>query len=224
MEREARQLLPTWAPRVSRSLLRRFYEGSALGIIDEPVIDELGIALYARCESMIEVKEAKRGRVKCPDCHAVIDRSGSSQDSTRVVCDQCSWECDWVAYRNHYKGTLLNPGQIESDIREYVRCYKAARDYSHKIVLIDTLIHLIHDEVGGGSKPGAYAFIEGQIEDVAAFLDGLAYGQQVPDEVRRRRDEWRARVAKARGFWSGQLRPQDAPRDGEAQGAVCDKS
>ena len=209
MGQEEKQLLPKWAPRVPRSKIRRFYEMSGLGIVDEELIDDVGIALYARCESMIEVKEAKRGTVKCPNCRADVERERPLRNDDRFTCEKCSWECDWPTYRSAFKGTLLNPGQIEPQIREFLRSYRKTKDHRQKIVLIDTLIHLIHDELGGGNKPGAHAFIEGEISDVAEFLDRLTYGSEIPEEVKARREKWRKTVSTGKSFWSDQLRPAD---------------
>jgi len=63
--------------------------------------------------------------------------------------------------------------------------------------------------LGGGNKPGAYAFIEGDIANVAAFLDRLTYGSEIPEEVRARREKWRKKVRTGKSFWSDQLRPAD---------------
>lgn len=198
--------LPDWAPRVSRVLIRRFYEMSESGILDDDLIDEVGVALYARCYSMIEVKEAKRGQVRCPACGSIIQRERPLRLDGDFSCGQCPWTCDWPTYRSSFKGALLNPGQIETQIRAFLRDYAGAREPRQKVVLIDTLIHLIHDETGGGNKPGAYAFIEGEISDVAAFLDGLTYGADIPEEVKERRMHWRRKVKTGKRFWSDQIK------------------
>ena len=53
--------LPTWAPRVPKALIRRFYETDAKGIYDEELIDEVGYALLARCQSFITANLARAG-------------------------------------------------------------------------------------------------------------------------------------------------------------------
>lgn len=209
MTQQVQQIMPSWSLRVPRSKIQRFYEMSSSGILDEELIDDVGISLYARCESMIEVKDAKRGTVKCPSCRASIERQQPLSNNDRFKCMDCSWTCDWPTYRKHYKGTLLNAGQIEKQIRAFIRSYKGAKDYRQKIVLIDTLIHLIHDEIGGGNKPGAHAFIEGAISDVAAFSDRLTYGSAIPEDVGARREQWRNRVRTSKSFWSDQLQTED---------------
>lgn len=209
MGRDEKHRLPTWAPRVSRSMVRRFYESSGSGILDEELIDDLGIALLTRCESMIEVKDAKRGTVTCPNCQTRFYRKRPLRNDDSFACTACSWECDWPTYRKTFKGTLINPGSIESDCREYIRVFPTTKDYGRKIVLIDTLIHLIHGGIGNGNIVGALALIDGKITDVAEFLDQLTYGAEIPAEVRALRDAWRETVRSAPRFWSEQIRAED---------------
>ena len=42
-----------WASRVNPATIRRLYETDARGIVDEDLIDEVGFALYARCQSIL---------------------------------------------------------------------------------------------------------------------------------------------------------------------------
>jgi hypothetical protein len=63
MERHKGIVLPTWAPRVKPYLIRRLYESDDQGVLDTDLLDEVGWALYARCESFIQA--GKPGRVTC---------------------------------------------------------------------------------------------------------------------------------------------------------------
>ena len=80
------------------------------------------------------------------------------------------------------------------------------------MILIDTLIHRYHGELEGGCTPGAYNLIEGELTDMAAFLDGITYAWGTPAEVVERREEWRRRLRSAPKFWSRQLGPSDESR------------
>ena len=57
-----------WAPRVPKHKIRRLYEADAKGMLDEDLLNDVGITLLLRCESILAVAEAQRGRVKCPRC------------------------------------------------------------------------------------------------------------------------------------------------------------
>ena len=208
--------VPTWAPRVSRAQIGKFYRVSGRGIIDEEIIDDLGISLYARCESILLVMEAMRERrVTCPNCEATVHRNCDSNRNETLACAECDWKCEWQDYRSTFDEKFLNAGGMKQFCLEFVKKYRAARTYGEKIVLIDTLIHRCHGELTGGKQPGAYAFIEGEPHDTAAFLDRLNYGDQVPEEIRIRRKKWRERVRAAPTFWSDQLKPDPADETGK---------
>jgi hypothetical protein len=53
-----------WASRVNPGAIRRLYETDARGIVDEEQIDDVGYALYWRCQSIIAATEAYDGRVR----------------------------------------------------------------------------------------------------------------------------------------------------------------
>lgn len=60
-----------WAPKVRQHQIRRLYENDARGIVDTTLIDDVGLALFLRCESLLMIW---RGEVRCPVCR------------TRFVC------------------------------------------------------------------------------------------------------------------------------------------
>ena len=47
-----------WEPRVPKRKIRLLYETDAKGIYDEELIDDVGFALLARCQSFREAMEA----------------------------------------------------------------------------------------------------------------------------------------------------------------------
>ena len=67
-------ILPTWAPRLKPYLIRRVYEGDAQGLLDSELLDKVGWALYARCESFLLAHEARNGRARCPVCGDVAGK------------------------------------------------------------------------------------------------------------------------------------------------------
>ena len=197
--------LPSWAPRIARRDIRRLYEMSGKGLIDTDLIDEVGYGLYVRCESILKVKEAMRGNIGCPNCETTVRRSCHVAQDELLHCTRCGWECLWQEYRNTFEGKLLNAGSMERFCKEFIGSFAAKREPSDKLAIIDTLIHRLHAELDGGNKPGAYAFIDGSIEDVASFLDRLTYGDQMPEDIQAKRDAWRKRVRSGSKFWTKQL-------------------
>lgn len=205
MHAEDSPILPVWAPRLKRQQIRRFYETCSVGIFDSEIIDDVGYSLYARCTSMLEVGSAREGQVRCPTCSETVQRTDMNHPDEELVCSSCKWTCTWCAYRDSYKGKSLFPGRMGPMIAEFVRAFRSTREHREMIVLIDTLIHNIHAELVGGSKPAAYQFIEGSTEDVAAFLDQLTYGDDMPEVIRARREQWRQRIRSGPKFWSSQI-------------------
>ena len=61
-----------WARRVQQQKVRQLYASDARGIVDEELIDDVGYAMYARCESIRAVTEAHSGRAMCHSCRAII--------------------------------------------------------------------------------------------------------------------------------------------------------
>src|SRR5690242_19669400 len=94
-------ILPTWAPRVKPYLIRRLYESDAQGMVDLPLLDEVGWALYSRCDSFIQADEARKGRVRCPVCRAVV--LPGAQRTALLHCPACGWECTHQAYLDTIK-------------------------------------------------------------------------------------------------------------------------
>ena len=187
------QRFPEAARRVSRLQIERFYRTCGEGTFDDTIIDDLGIALYARCQSML-------GNMTCPECGEPLTRRERS-----LACPECDWTCAWDDFRRTPAGKHLSPGRMEPFVSGFVRAYSATKTTGEKIVLIDTLIHRFHGEMESGNKPGAYNLIEGEMTDVAAFLDRLTYGDNMPADATERKARWRRRLESAPRFWSEQL-------------------
>jgi hypothetical protein len=181
---------------VSKDKIERLYRSCTNGVLDRDLIDEVGYALYARCQSMLEVTEIMRtGRPRCPDCGTVLPERNWEEPDEMLACPACDWVCPAQAYRKTYARKNLGTGGLDEQIREFMHGFESARAYGDKLVLIDTLIHRFHwcSEQG---RPLATALIAGTMKGTMAFLDRLSYGDSVPDAVHRTREEWRRTWAK----------------------------
>lgn len=185
-------ILPVWAPRLRKSQVEKLYVSCAEGFIDEELIDEVGFSLYARCESILEVGEAIMGRPKCPSCGTSIEWNW--QPIEILDCPNCEWACPLSVYQKTYRRKNMNPGGMKPYLEEFVRKFRNTRSHRDRLVLIDTLIHRYHWNSSGG-RPGACGLIQGRMKDVVSFLDKLSYGEKMPPEIRRTREEWRKRWA-----------------------------
>ncbi len=187
--------LPVWAHRLRKSQIERLYKSSERGLLDERLIDNVGFALLARCESMLQVSEAIRGRPPCPNCGATAQLDKGN--TTFAKCTECGWVCPWMLYKKTYQRKGLFAGGMEPFVRDFVQKFAAARSHGEKLVLIDTLIHRFHWESGThvGGRPCACSLLEGKMKDIMPFLDRLSYGDSIPPEVGRTREEWRRKWA-----------------------------
>jgi len=92
-----------WAPRVQKIVIHRLYTTWAAGVVDEDLIDEVGIAFLARCETIWKVTERL-----CPTCGGEVEGASEGQDAgRRIACNACGWESQWRCYHRAYKGDTM---------------------------------------------------------------------------------------------------------------------
>jgi DNA-directed RNA polymerase subunit M/transcription elongation factor TFIIS len=195
-----------WPPRVPKSKLRRLYEADAQGIVDSELIDDVGITLLVRCQAILEVAEAKEGRVKCPRCArqgetTILQRErrpGDPRDEV-LACPQCGWQITWGEYAASFKRRQLNIGGARDAFAGYVERYRAARTPRAKMLAIDRLIHEFHYSYRWRpdlpTRSVGPNLIQGRLGDVLRFLDELTYGPQSTAGLEERRAEWEDTLA-----------------------------
>src|SRR5690349_4731891 len=96
-----------WAAKVPQWQIRRLYETDAQGIVDDDLIDEVGWALWERCDSILTVTAAHNGHVRCPSCETLVERRNPWSAHEIVTCAACSWSIRWVDYHRTYRGKQL---------------------------------------------------------------------------------------------------------------------
>ena len=183
--------LPVWAPRLSKVQIQRLYQSCGRDLLDETLIDDVGFSLYSRCISMLQVSDAIRGNPHCPVCDTMAQ---VEQDSLPIVrCAHCGWRCPWEQYQKTYQRKGLFAGGLEPFVKDFVHSFPATQSHRERMLLIDRLIHRFHwesENVEDG-RPGATSLIEGTMNDIMAFLDGISYGDTIPPEIERTRAAWR---------------------------------
>jgi hypothetical protein len=204
-----------WPPRVSKAKLRRLYQADAQGIVDRELLDDVGITLLLRCQAILDVAEARAGRVKCPRCARAaslssdpdvetvyIQRQPSKGDARDEVltCPACGWQITWGEYAKSYKRRQLHIGGAGPFFREYLRRYPAARTPQQKMLAIDRLIHQFHyslrSEPDQPTRSVGPNLIQGKLGDVLLFLDELTYGPGSTEGLAAMRREWEGEYAK----------------------------
>jgi hypothetical protein len=163
-----------WARRVRQDAIRRLYALDAQGVVDEELIDDVGYAFYARCESIRVVTEAHAGRVACPRCGSVLEHHWQKDE---VLDCTCGWSLSWAEYHKSFKGKQLHGGSAYPAFLEFLRRWPLAQTPRDKMLAIDAVVHACHGSGKfGASRPAAVNVIEGSMGDVLDLLDGLAYG------------------------------------------------
>ncbi|MBI3947583.1 MAG: hypothetical protein HY321_16795 [Armatimonadetes bacterium] len=205
MERDRR--LPRWAPRVPQALIRRFYEADAQGICDEDLINEVGYALLARCESFITANRAREGELPCPWC-------GGTVRGEEILRCPCGWELPWADYFRTIQHKQLSGAEpVLEQFRSFVARFPPAPALKERVLLIDRLVHGFHVylRTGGVTRPVAVNLIEGRLSEVVTFLDSLAYGEGGTPGLSATKSEWDEGI-RANASWHGR-RERCAPRE-----------
>lgn len=187
-----------WAPKVERAKIRRLYEQDAQGIVDRALVDEVAYAFWARCESILIVTEAVRGRIRCPVCGAMIERQGHSKSQV-LLCVVCGWRVTWGAYQRTYKEKQLFGGGAVGAIEDFMERLPRARSYVDKMLLIDYLVHECHhslDHQGNEvyRRPVAVNLIDGTMTEVVHLVQDLASGPGSTMGAPKVRAQWQDRV------------------------------
>ncbi len=154
----------------------RLYANDANGIHDEDWVDEVGCALYARCESIAQVSRIVSEHVLvCPWCQADI----AIQDMA-FACG-CGFAATWKEVQQTYQGKQLFGTNAMPVFAAYLRDYPTCRDYRDKMQCIDALINAFHQTAQRDGytlgRPVGCNLIEGKMRDVIAFLDNLSASQ-----------------------------------------------
>jgi hypothetical protein len=195
-----------WTRRVPRSKLRQLYERFAEGIVDDELIDDVGMTLYLRCRDILTVKRAKQGReVRCPVC----DRAGEERFIGRhdgleeqLRCPACGWEIRWHDYVRSVQRQQLNAGGATQAFAGFMERYDRARSHREKMLAIDQLIHEFHfslqDLPDLPTRPAGVNLIEGRMTAVAQFLDDVTAGRLGDPAMERTRSEWEANLERFR--------------------------
>jgi len=186
-----------WPPRVPRLKLRRLYELDAQGLLDTELLDDVGLTLYLRCQAILQVEDAKQGRVLCPQCEAIIVRPDRRPEEEMLRCGGCGWEMGWQEYAKSFRRKQLSVGGAQRVFERYVQQYPQAQSSRDRMLLVDQLIHAFHVHVFAWAqgeqptRPVCPNLVEGTLHELLPFLDSLAYGEGGPPERRETYAAWR---------------------------------
>jgi hypothetical protein len=202
-----------WEPRVKPALIRKLYEADAAGLVDEKLINEVGYALLLRCETIQRVTERR-----CPHC-IVASHWTAPSTAVRAIARSLALA---VGGRPHGTPTTDHTRAIASTVVghtfvEFLDSFPKPRDVSAKMLVIDRLIHAVHETPGANVSAAASNLIyEKKPGWAKAFLDDLAYGDQKGTERDGLRETYLKRIGEGR-IWAEQHRKRSEAR-GAARG------
>lgn len=140
------------------------------------MLDNVGITLYCRCESILEASAAHLGKIHCPSCAHLIRRASTDRHE-QILCSKCGWTIRWIDYQKTYQHKNLWGGGFADAMREFMARWESQPSAREKMLLIDRLIHLWHwmfSKERGASRPAAPTLIEGSRKGVINFLNELS--------------------------------------------------
>lgn len=135
----------------------------------------------------------------------------------KISCPGCRWTSTWDAYHRSYKGHRIHGGRAYGAFVEFLDSFPKPRDVSAKMLVIDRLIHAVHETPGANVSAAASNLIyEKKPGWAKAFLDDLAYGDQKGTERDGLRETYLKRIGEGR-IWAEQHRKRSEAR-GAARG------
>ncbi len=186
-----------WAPKVRQDKIWRLYQNDARGILDEALIDDVGLALLDRCRSVLMVNN---GQVECPRCGHIFVCVGrdapSEHDVIRCPTPGCTWETMPLQYHNSWRHRDLHGYNASPAFQTFVEQYQRASSPRQRMLLIDQLIHAFHQDLRRDvpHRSAANNLIEGNHNEVVAFLDRLAYGDESTPGTHETKEQWRNKL------------------------------
>ncbi len=187
-----------WASRINPSIIRRLYQTDARGIVDDELIDKVGFALHARCESILRATEAhERGRVTCPRCeHTIMRPAGSVTKDVLLTCGSCKWSVRWKDYLKTYQDKHLHGGGAVAIFEAFIKEFGRARLPHEKMLAIDRLIHGFHWELvknPGRTVATSLIYAKNKFE-LLTFLDTLTCGENSTTGLEEGKREWERKL------------------------------
>ena len=167
-----------WNPVAPREKIRRLYQSEGSGLIDTALLEDVGITLLLRSESILMVSSH---RVQCPVCETVFELKQSAdrrsgEDLHRCTGSECPWSLTWGEYHKSWSKQRLFGGKAVSAFQAYVKAYSAARDTASKMIAVDQLLHSFHWDLkmNAPNRLAADNLIDGNHGQVMALLDEIS--------------------------------------------------
>jgi hypothetical protein len=184
----------SWSPKVRQAKIRQLYLNDARGTVDEALVEEVGLTLLQRCQSIWLVTNRE---VECPRCGTLFTLCEPNSwkmlpGVQRCPAPGCSWETTAEQWHDSWRHRELLGTAVMQPTEAYLQDYPRAHATQERMVCIDQLIHAFHISLQSGKLNRSFAnnLIEGSHDQVVEFLDQLS---AVPGGVDK--EQWRQEVS-----------------------------
>lgn len=162
-----------WSAKLSRLKLAALYRADATGARDESLIDEVGFALYARCEQGRRARELLgAGGMLCHHCGEIV-RATSYDQPTPCAC---GYAIVYRDYRRSFHSAGMPAGRASAIFDAFADGWARASLPGERMILIDRLIHECHVSAMSDVKGRSVCMnlIEGTTAQILGLLDQIA--------------------------------------------------
>jgi hypothetical protein len=187
-----------WSPKLPVAKIVRLYQMDASGIRDEELLADVAWRLWARCRSTLLVAAS---RVACPGCGTEFSVRPQSPPETPFwqpprpddVPSPCP-ACGLTVTVEEFLASIYHRelGAPAGACREFVERLDAATGYAERLLLVDRLVHAVHQTGGVAVRnlfEGRARQVLTTLDELTAAADGrvsmLADRVLIPPEVRR---------------------------------------
>jgi len=183
----------SWSPKIRQIKIRQLYQNDALGAIDEILVEDVGLSLLYRCQS---IRLVTRREVECPrcgTCFSLCEPGNWKMLSAVQLCPTagCGWGTTAEEWHDSWRHKDLLGTAAVQIFETYLRDYPRAQKTEEKMVCIDQLIHSFHISLQSGKLNRSFAnnLIEGSHDQVIELLDRLSATTGGVDK-----DQWHTQV------------------------------
>jgi len=183
-----------WCKKVSRGDLHRLYQGESKGMMDEVLLDDIGLTFYMRCKQAKEVRERMdKGQIICHHCGTVltggrVSPTGSvlmkNADNYLPIHCGCGYSYTYREYRRNCNAVNMPGGRATPTFEHFLQKWPGCKDAKDKMMLIDWLIHECHVTLMSGMKGRSVCvnLIEGTLKQISDLIMKLAYGSNKKEQ------------------------------------------
>jgi len=176
-----------WHKKVSRRDLNALYQGEAKGMLDEALLDDVGLGFYLRCKQAKEVRECMdKGQIICLHCGAILTAGRVSPTGAKIakkdggdalVHCECGYSYTYREYRRSCNAVNMPGGRAMPIFEQYMEKWPGCKTASDKMLLIDWLIHECHVTLMSGiaGRSVCINLIEGTLTQIGDLINKLAY-------------------------------------------------